>query len=50
MFLNCFRAGWRAEQSMAERITAVADCDALKMVLWRRKLPKGVILYSDRGS
>jgi transposase InsO family protein len=38
--------GW----AMAERMTAVLVCDALKMALWRRKLPKGVIIHSDRGS
>jgi len=38
--------GW----AMAERMTAVLVCDALKMALWRRKLPKGVIVHSDRGS
>jgi transposase InsO family protein len=31
-------------------MTAVLVCDALKMALWRRKLPKGVIVLSDRGS
>jgi len=38
--------GW----AMAERMTAALVCDALTMALWRRKLPKGVIIHSDRGS
>lgn len=38
--------GW----ALAERITADLVCQALKMALWRRKMPKGVILHSDRGS
>jgi putative transposase len=38
--------GW----AMAERMTAGLVCDALTMALWRRKLPKGVIVHSDRGS
>lgn len=38
--------GW----SMSERMTATLVCDALKMALWRRKLPTGVIVHSDRGS
>lgn len=38
--------GW----SMAERITADLVCDALKMAVFRRKRPKGVIVHSDRGS
>lgn len=38
--------GW----AMAERMTANLVCDALTMALWRRKLPKGVIVHSDRGS
>ena len=25
-------------------------CDALNMALWRRKMPSGVIVHSDRGS
>ena len=35
---------------MAERMTAALVCDALIMALWRRKLPKDVIIHSDRGS
>jgi putative transposase len=38
--------GW----AIAERMTATLVCDALMMALWRRKLPKGVIVHSDRGS
>ena len=38
--------GW----AMSERMTATLVCDALIMALWRRKLPKGVIVHSDRGS
>lgn len=32
--------------AMAEHMTAVLVCDALKMVLWRQKLSKGVIVHS----
>lgn len=38
--------GW----AIAERMTATLVCDALIMALWRRKLPKGVTVHSDRGS
>lgn len=38
--------GW----AIAERMTADLPCQALKMALWRRKMPKGVIVHSDRGS
>jgi transposase InsO family protein len=38
--------GW----AMGERMTADLACDALRMALWRRKLPKGVIVHSDRGA
>lgn len=38
--------GW----AMSERMTAKLACDALTMALWRRKLPKGIIVHSDRGS
>lgn len=38
--------GW----SMSERMTADLVCDALKMALFRRKMPKHVIVHSDRGS
>lgn len=38
--------GW----AMGERMTADLVCDALRMALWRRKQPKGVMVHSDRGS
>ncbi|MFS1526055.1 IS3 family transposase [Microbulbifer sp. 2304DJ12-6] len=38
--------GW----AMSERMTATLVCDALRMALWRRKIPRGVIVHSDRGS
>lgn len=38
--------GW----SMSERMTVDLVSDALTMALWRRKMPKGVIVHSDRGS
>lgn len=38
--------GW----SMSERMTADLVCDALKMAIFRRKRPTGVIVHSDRGS
>lgn len=38
--------GW----SMDSRMTADLVCDALKMALFRRGFPKGVIVHSDRGS
>ena len=38
--------GW----AMSERMTADLVCDALRMALWRRKHPCGVIVHSDRGS
>jgi transposase InsO family protein len=38
--------GW----AMSERMTAKLVCDALRMALWRRKMPTGVIVHSDRGS
>jgi transposase InsO family protein len=38
--------GW----SMNDRMTTPLVCDALKMALFRRKLPRGVIVHSDRGS
>jgi len=38
--------GW----AIAERMTADLTCQALKMALWRRRMPKGVIVHSDRGS
>jgi putative transposase len=38
--------GW----AIAERMTAALVCDALMMALWRRRMPKDVIVHSDRGS
>jgi len=38
--------GW----AMSERMTAHLVCDALQMALWRRRMPTGVIVHSDRGS
>ena len=38
--------GW----AMDKRMKAKLVTDALQMALWRRKMPKGVIVHSDRGS
>jgi putative transposase len=38
--------GW----AMAPRMTSNLVIDALQMALWRRKMPRGVIVHSDRGS
>jgi putative transposase len=38
--------GW----SMSSRMKAHLVCDALKMAIWQRKPPKGLIVHSDRGS
>lgn len=38
--------GW----SMSERMTATLACDALRMALFRRGMPRGVIMHTDRGS
>lgn len=38
--------GW----AMSDRMKAELVCDALTMALFRRKLPTGVIVHSDRGS
>jgi len=38
--------GW----AMVERMTAELVCAALTMALWRRWMPTGVIVHSDRGS
>jgi len=35
---------------MSERMTAQLVCDALQMALWRRRMPSGVIVHSDRGT
>ncbi|ABC29374.1 Transposase and inactivated derivatives [Hahella chejuensis KCTC 2396] len=38
--------GW----AMSPRMKSELVCDALRMALWRRHQPKGVIVHSDRGS
>jgi transposase InsO family protein len=38
--------GW----SMDERMTATLVCDALRMALFQRRRPRGVVVHSDRGS
>ena len=38
--------GW----ALSERMTADLTCQALQMALWRRHMPRDVILHSDRGS
>jgi transposase InsO family protein len=38
--------GW----AMDKRMKSALVCDALQMALWRRKMPKGVLVHSDRGS
>jgi len=38
--------GW----SLSERMTSQLVIDALQMALWQRKMPRGVIVHSDRGS
>lgn len=38
--------GWAMNKTM----TAKLVCDALQMALWRRKMPQGVIVHTDRGS
>ena len=38
--------GW----AMSERMTADLVCEALRMALWRRHMPRGVLVHSDRGS
>ena len=35
---------------MSERMTSKLVIDALQMAIWRRKMPRGVIIHSDRGS
>ena len=35
---------------MDKRMKAGLVCDALQMALWRRRMPKGVIVHSGRGS
>jgi putative transposase len=41
---------WVIGWAIAERMTATLVCDVLIMALWNRKMPTGVIVYSDRGS
>ena len=38
--------GW----SMGDRMPASLVCDALRMALFNRKMPRGVIMHTDRGS
>ena len=38
--------GW----SMSSRMTAALVCDALRMAIWLRRPPPGLIVHSDRGS
>ena len=38
--------GWAIDK----RMKAGLVCDALRMALWRRKMPKDVLVHSDRGS
>lgn len=38
--------GW----SMSDRMTATLVCDALRMALYRRKRPRGVMMHTDRRS
>lgn len=38
--------GW----AMSERMNAALTCDALRMALFRRHRPRGVVVHSDRGS
>lgn len=36
--------------AMADRMGTELACEALQMALWRRRMPKDVIVHSDRGS
>jgi transposase InsO family protein len=38
--------GW----AMSDRMSATLTCDALRMAVFRRHRPRGVIVHSDRGS
>jgi len=38
--------GWAMDKRMETKLV----CDALQMALWRRKMPRGVVVHSDRGS
>lgn len=47
--MDCYSrmvVGW----AMSERMTVQLVTDALQMAIWRRKMPHGVIIHSDRGS
>jgi putative transposase len=49
VFIDLFNrevVGW----SMSSRMKAKAVTDALRMALWRRRPPAGLIVHSDRGS
>ena len=49
VMMDCYSRkviGW----AIAERMTSKLVIDALMMALWRRKMPSGVIVHSDRGS
>lgn len=45
-FYSRIVVGW----SISHRMTATLVIGALKMALWRRKMPQDVIVHSDRGS
>lgn len=38
--------GW----ALSERMTTDLACEALQMALWKRRMPCGVIMHTDRGS
>ena len=38
--------GW----AIGEHMTVALVCEALRTSLWRRHMPKGLIVHSDRGS
>ena len=49
VMMDCYSRkviGW----AISERMTSQLVIDALMMALWRRKMPSGVIVHSDRGS
>lgn len=41
---------WVVGWSMGERMPASLVCDALRMALFQRKMPRGVVMHTDRGS
>lgn len=43
---SCQVVGWAMDKHMKAGLV----CDALKMALWRRGIPRGVVVHSDRGS